>query len=54
MVREVSDVFPTKLPGLPPDHDILFGIDVESGTQPVSIPPYQIAPTELRDLKEQL
>ncbi|XP_070014428.1 uncharacterized protein [Nicotiana sylvestris] len=37
-----------------PDRDIDFGIDLIPGTQPISIPPYRIAPTELKKLKEQL
>ncbi|XP_070010212.1 uncharacterized protein [Nicotiana sylvestris] len=42
------------LPGIPPDREIDFGIDVIPGTQPISIPPYRMAPTELKELKEQL
>ena len=49
-----SEVFPTDLPGLPPDRDFYFCIDVEPNTQPISIPPYRMAPTELKELKEQL
>ncbi|KAH0725386.1 hypothetical protein KY284_001251 [Solanum tuberosum] len=39
---------------LPPNRDIDFGIDVESLTQPVSIPPYRMASAKLRQLNEQL
>ena len=42
------------MPGLPPDRDIDFCIDVEPGTRPISIPPYRMAPAELKELKEQL
>ena len=42
------------MPGLPPDRDIDFCIDVEPDTQPISIPPYRMAPSELKELKEQL
>jgi hypothetical protein len=49
-VREFADVFPVDLPGLPPDRDIDFAIDVEPGTRPISIPPYHMAPTELKEL----
>ncbi|WMV51153.1 hypothetical protein MTR67_044538, partial [Solanum verrucosum] len=31
-----------------------FGIDLLPDTQPISIPPYRMAPTELKELKEQL
>ncbi|XP_070013143.1 uncharacterized protein [Nicotiana sylvestris] len=54
VVNEFSDVFPVELPGIPPDREINFGIDVIPGTQPISIPPYRMAPTELKELKEQL
>ena len=54
VVSEFSEVFPTNLPSLPPDRDIDFCIDVELGTQPISIPPYHIALAELKELKEQL
>ena len=39
VVREFLDVFPADLPGMPPDRDIDFCIDLESGTRPISIPP---------------
>ena len=49
-----SDVFPDELPGLPPHREIEFCIDVVSDTTPISMPPYRMAPTELKELKEQL
>ena len=54
VVREFSDVFPTDLPGLPPERDIDFAIDLESGIKPISIPPYRMAPIELWELSIQL
>ena len=54
VVREFLDVFPADLPGMPPDRDIDFCIDLEPGTRPISIPPYRMAPPELRELKAQL
>ena len=54
VVREFLDVFPADLPDMPPDRDIDFCIDLEPGTCPISIPPYRMAPTELRELKAQL
>ncbi|XP_055959732.1 uncharacterized protein LOC126656815 [Mercurialis annua] len=54
IVNEFTDVFPEELPGLPPDRDIEFCIDVVPGTGPISIPPYRMAPAELKELKEQL
>ncbi|XP_075087830.1 uncharacterized protein LOC107823350 [Nicotiana tabacum] len=52
--REFSDVFPEDLPGLPPVREIDFGVDLLPDTQPISIPPYRMAPAELRELKQQL
>ncbi|XP_070015729.1 uncharacterized protein [Nicotiana sylvestris] len=54
VVREFSDVFPEDLPGLPPVREIDFCIYFLPDTQPISIPPYRMAPTELRELKQQL
>ena len=54
IVREFLDVFPADLPGMPPDRDIDFCIDLEPGTRPISIPPYGMAPAQLRELKAQL
>ena len=54
VVNVFPDVFPEDLPGLPPEREVEFGIDVIPDTQPISIPPYRMAPDELRELKEQL
>ncbi|XP_070034630.1 uncharacterized protein [Nicotiana tomentosiformis] len=54
VVREFPKVLPADLPGIPPDRDIDFCIDWAPRTQPISIPPYHIAPAELKELKEQL
>ncbi|OMO86567.1 reverse transcriptase [Corchorus capsularis] len=54
VVNEFFDVFPDELPGLPPDREFDFAIDVVPGTNPISIPPYRMAPAELRELKIQL
>ncbi|KAH0700890.1 hypothetical protein KY284_015105 [Solanum tuberosum] len=54
VVNEFPDVFPEDLPGLPPEREVEFGIDVISDTQSISIPPNRMAPAELWELKEQL
>ncbi|XP_070026655.1 uncharacterized protein [Nicotiana sylvestris] len=54
VVREFADVFSSNLLSMPPDRDINFCIDLAPGTQPISIPPYHMAPKELKELKEQL
>ncbi|EOY26510.1 DNA/RNA polymerases superfamily protein [Theobroma cacao] len=54
IVSEFPDVFPDDLPRLPPDRELEFPIDLLSGTAPISIPPYRMAPAELKELKVQL
>ncbi|XP_049386729.1 uncharacterized protein LOC125850950, partial [Solanum stenotomum] len=54
VVQEFPDVFPEDLPGVPPVRDIDFSIDLEPGTKPISIPPYRMAPAELKELKDQI
>ncbi|XP_070028751.1 uncharacterized protein [Nicotiana sylvestris] len=54
VVSEFPDVFPDELPGLPPKREIEFSIDVLLDTQLISIPPYRMAPVELREWKAQL
>ncbi|XP_060959262.1 uncharacterized protein LOC133030512 [Cannabis sativa] len=54
VVKEFLDVFPEELPGLPPQRDINFIIDLILGAEPISKAPYQMAPAELKELKIQL
>lgn len=54
MAREFPNVFLTNLPGLPTKNDVDFAIDLESDPIPISIPPYWIAPTELKEISVQL
>ncbi|KAH0743076.1 hypothetical protein KY290_031069 [Solanum tuberosum] len=54
VVSEFREVFPNDLSGMPPDRDIDFSIDLEPGTYLISIPPYRMAPAELRELKAQI
>ncbi|KAD3640112.1 hypothetical protein E3N88_29335 [Mikania micrantha] len=54
VVCEFPDVFPEKLPGVPPDREVEFTIDLVPGAEPISKAPYRMAPTELKELKEQL
>ncbi|XP_070053995.1 uncharacterized protein [Nicotiana tomentosiformis] len=54
VVNEFLEVFLDKFPGIPPDMEIDFGINVMPVTQLISILPYRMAPTELKKLKEQL
>jgi hypothetical protein len=54
IVCEFPDVFPDDLPGMPPDRDIEFIIELQPGTAPISKRPYRMPPNELAELKIQL
>jgi hypothetical protein len=54
VVCEYPDVFPNDLPGMPPDRDIEFVIELQPGTAPISKRPYRMPPKELAELKNQL
>ena len=54
MVCEFPDVFPEDLPGLPPDRDIEFEIELKPGTAPISRRAYRMPPKELAEFKTQL
>ena len=54
MVRDFSDVFPEELPGMPPDREVEFVIDLLPGTAPISKRPYKMSVEELKELKKQL
>ena len=54
IVKEFLDVFLDDISGLPPDRAIEFVIELIPGTKPISIPPYRMAPIELKKLKAQL
>ena len=47
VVCEFPDVFPEDLPGLPPDREVEFSIELEPGTTPISERPCCMAPKEL-------
>ena len=53
-VSDSPDVFPEEFPGLPPQREIEFAIDVVPGATPASVTPYRMAPLELKELKLQL
>ncbi|KAA3487955.1 DNA/RNA polymerases superfamily protein [Gossypium australe] len=54
VVCEFPDVFPKELPSLPPVREVELSIDLVTRTTPISIAPYGMAPTELKELKAQL
>jgi hypothetical protein len=51
---EFPDVFPENLPGMPPDRDVEFVIELQPGMAPISRRPYKMTPKELAELKVQL
>jgi hypothetical protein len=53
-VEEFSDVFPEELPGMLPDRDIKFIIELLPGTAPIAKRPYRMGVDELEELKKQI
>ena len=54
MVREFTDVFPEELPGIPPERQVEFRIDLVPGAAPIAKAPYRLAPPEMQELSTQL
>src|SRR6185503_2997178 len=54
VVCEYADVFPDDSPGMPPDREIEFVIELQPGTASISKRPYRMPPKELAELKIQL
>ncbi|GJS13303.1 putative reverse transcriptase domain-containing protein [Tanacetum coccineum] len=54
VVREFPEVFPEDLPGIPPTRQVEFRIDLVPGAAPVARAPYRLAPSEMKELAEQL
>ena len=54
IVNEFLDVFLEELPGLPPQREVEFQIEIIPGIAPISMAPYRMAPVELNELKKQL
>nr|GEY31494.1 putative reverse transcriptase domain-containing protein [Tanacetum cinerariifolium] len=53
-VRDYPEVFPKDLPGLPPARPVEFQIDLIPGVALVARAPYQLAPSEMKELSKQL
>jgi hypothetical protein len=51
IVCEYPDIFSDDLPGMPPDRDIEFIIELQPGTAPISKKSYRMPPNELAELK---
>ncbi|GJV89020.1 putative reverse transcriptase domain-containing protein [Tanacetum coccineum] len=54
IVQNFPEVFPEDLPGLPPTRQVEFQIDLIPGAAPVARAPYRLAPSEMKELSEQL
>ena len=54
VVCEFPDVFAEELPGMPPDREVEFVIELLPGMAPVSKRSYRMPPNELAELKNQL
>jgi hypothetical protein len=52
VVNEFPDVFPEGLPGMPPDRDIEFVIELKPGTAPIYKTLFRMTTSELAELKE--
>ena len=53
VVSDFPEVFPDDLHRAPPEKEIDFGIDIIPDNRLKNIPPYKMAPTELKGLKAQ-
>ncbi|GJW40503.1 putative reverse transcriptase domain-containing protein [Tanacetum coccineum] len=54
IVRNFPEVFLEELSGLPSTRQVEFQIDLMPGTAPVARAPYRLAPSEIKELSEQL
>jgi hypothetical protein len=54
VVKEFADVFPEELPGMPPERELEFTIDLKPGTEPIARTPYRMSTLELQELKMQM
>nr|GFA50024.1 putative reverse transcriptase domain-containing protein [Tanacetum cinerariifolium] len=50
----ISRGFPEDLPGIPPTRQVEFQIDLVHGAAPVARAPYRLAPSEMKELADQL
>ena len=54
VVNEFLEVFPEELPGLPPDREIEFAIELAPGTELDSKTSYRMTPVKMKELAIQL
>ena len=51
VLSEFQEVFPNELPGLPPERELDFTIQLKPGAEPISKTPYQMTAPELCELQ---
>jgi hypothetical protein len=51
-ISEFPNVFPEELPGMPPDHEIEFVIELVPDTAPIFKRPYRMTANQLAELQE--
>lgn len=54
VARQFPEVFFKDIPGLPPEREVEFSIDLMLGAGPISLAPYRMSLVELNELKEQI
>nr|GFB70676.1 putative reverse transcriptase domain-containing protein [Tanacetum cinerariifolium] len=54
IIQDFPEVYPKDLPGLPPARPVEFQIDLIPGAAPVARASYRLAPSEMKELLEQL
>ena len=54
IVKDYPDVFLEELPGMPPDRDIKFLIELLLETEPISKRPYRMPANDLQEIKKQI
>ncbi|GJW13106.1 putative reverse transcriptase domain-containing protein [Tanacetum coccineum] len=54
IVNEFFDLFPVDLPGIPPERQVEFQIDLILGATPIAKTPYCLAPSEMKELMSQV
>nr|GEW53000.1 hypothetical protein [Tanacetum cinerariifolium] len=54
IVQDFPEVFPEDLLGIPPTRQVEFQVDLVPGAAPVARMPYRLAPSEMKELSDQL
>ena len=54
VVKAFAEIFPKEFPGMPPERELEFTIDLKSETKPIARVPYRMSTPVLQELKMQL